>query len=109
MQDTPAQFPQVSLATLFGVFFYIGAPSFGGGVVAYLREHLVSRRKWLDEDHFLASLEIGQTVPGLVSTNVSVIVGSHLRGVGGGGRAARGVGPSRALGVFFSWLGFLSA
>ena len=100
MQDTPAQFPQVSLAKLFGVFFYIGATSFGGGVVAYLREHLVSRRKWLDEDHFLASLEIGQTVPGLVSTNVSVIVGSHLRGVAGAVAAAVGMTLPGAIVVF---------
>src|ERR1700687_3262596 len=100
MQDTPAQFPQVSLAKLFGVFFYIGATSFGGGVVAYLREHLVSRRKWLDEDHFLASLEIGQTVPGLVSTNVSVLVGSHLRGVAGAVAAAVGMTLPGAIVVF---------
>ena len=100
MQDTPAQTSKVSLARIFGVFFYIGATSFGGGVVAYLREHLVSRRKWLDEDHFLASLEIGQTVPGLVSTNVSVIVGSHLRGVAGAITAAVGMTLPGAIVVF---------
>jgi chromate transporter len=100
MQDAPAQASRVSLAKLFGVFFYIGATSFGGGVVAYLREHLVSRQKWLDEDHFLASLEIGQTVPGLVSTNVSVIVGSHLRGVAGAIAAAVGMTLPGAIVVF---------
>jgi chromate transporter len=100
MQDAPAQIPKVSLTKLFGVFFYIGATSFGGGVVAYLREHLVSRRKWLDEDHFLATLEIGQTVPGLVSTNVSVIVGSHLRGVAGAIAAAVGMTLPGAIVVF---------
>jgi chromate transporter len=107
MQDAPAQGPNVSLAKLFGVFFYIGATSFGGGVVAYLREHLVSRRKWLDEDHFLATLEIGQTVPGLVSTNVSVIVGSHLRGVAGAVVAAVGMTLPGAIVVFI--LGLLYA
>lgn len=100
MQDAPAQAPKVSLAKIFGVFFYIGATSFGGGVVAYLREHLVSRLRWLDEDHFLASLEIGQTVPGLVSTNVSVIVGSHLRGVAGAIAAAIGMTLPGAIVVF---------
>jgi chromate transporter len=100
MQDAPAQASRVSLVKLFGVFFYIGATSFGGGVVAYLREHLVSRQKWLDEDHFLASLEIGQTVPGLVSTNVSVIVGSHLRGVAGAIAAAVGMTLPGAIVVF---------
>jgi chromate transporter len=83
MNDLPAEPPKISLAKLFGVFFYIGATSFGGGVVAYLREHLVSRQKWMDEDHFLAAYEIATTVPGLIATNVAVIVGSHLRGVAG--------------------------
>ena len=71
MNDAPTQAPNVSLAKLFGVFFYIGATSFGGGVIAYLREHLVSRQKWLDERHFLAALEISQTVPGLLFRPIS--------------------------------------
>ncbi len=90
----------VSLAKLFGVFFYIGATSFGGGVVAYLREHLVERQKWLDEDHFLAALEIGQTVPGLMATNVSVIVGSRLRGIRGSIAAVTGMTIPGAIVVF---------
>ncbi len=105
--DAPAEAPKVSLAKLFWVFFYIGATSFGGGVVAYLREHLVVRRKWLDEDHFLACLEIGQTVPGLVSTNVSVIVGSRLRGVSGAVASAVGMTLPGAIVVFI--LGLLYA
>lgn len=107
MKDAPAQAPKVSLAKLFGVFLYIGATSFGGGVIAYLREHLVTRQKWLDEDHFLGSLEIGQTVPGLVSTNVAVIVGSHLRGVTGAIAAAVGMTLPGAIFVFI--LGLLYA
>ena len=47
---------QPTILQLFSVFLYIGATSFGGGVIAYLREHLVERQKWLDHDHFLASL-----------------------------------------------------
>ena len=90
----------ISLARLFLVFLYIGATSFGGGVVAYLREHLVERQKWLDEDHFLATLEIAETVPGLISTNVSVIVGSRLRGVAGAIVAVVGVTLPGAVVVF---------
>src|ERR1700720_3983538 len=101
MKDAPAHAQNVSLAKLFSVFFYIGAISFGGGVIAYLRDHLVFRQKWLDEDNFLAAFEIGQTAPGLISTNVSVIVGSHLRGVAGGGAGAGGVALSGGDTVFF--------
>jgi chromate transporter len=99
--------PGVSLAKLFTVFLYVGATSFGGGVVAYLREHLVVRQKWLDDDHFLAALEIGQTIPGLVSTNVSVIVGSRLRGVKGAIVSALGMILPGAVSVFI--LGLLYA
>src|SRR5580700_6949515 len=97
----------ISLARLFRVFLYIGATSFGGGVIAYLREHLVERQKWLDEDHFLATLEIAETVPGLISTNVSVIVGSRLRGVAGAIVAVVGVTLPGAVVVFV--LGLLYA
>lgn len=70
----------VSLARIFGIFALIGLTSFGGGIVAYLRRALVEQHRWLDEDEFMAALEISQTLPGLNSTNVSVIVGRKLRG-----------------------------
>jgi chromate transporter len=99
--------PTISLAKIFWVFVYIGATSFGGGLVAYLREHLVERKRWLDEDQFLAVLEIGETVPGLISTNVSVIVGSRLGGAPGAFVAAVGMTLPGAVAVFV--LGLLYA
>ena len=75
--------PRVSLGKLFSVFALIGVTSFGGGIVAYLRRALVDKEKWLDEDGFMAALEISQTLPGLNSTNMSVIVGRKLRGPAG--------------------------
>src|SRR6266481_4269105 len=100
MKDAPAHAKNVSLSKLFSVFFYIGAISFGGGVIAYLREHLVLRQKWLDEDHFLATCEIGQTVPGIIATNIAVIVGNRLRGVTGAIAAAVGMTLPGAIVVF---------
>ena len=75
--------PRISLSKLFSVFALIGVTSFGGGIVAYLRRALVDKEKWLDEDGFMAALEIAQTLPGLNSTNMSVIVGRKLRGPAG--------------------------
>lgn len=75
--------PAVSLGRIFRVFALIGVTSFGGGIVAYLRHALVEKEKWLDEDGFMAALEISQTLPGLNSTNMSVIVGRKLRGAAG--------------------------
>ncbi len=78
----PAASP-ISLGRIFRVFAQIGVTSFGGGIVAYLRHALVEKEKWLDEDRFMAALEISQTLPGLNSTNMSVIVGRQLRGAAG--------------------------
>jgi chromate transporter len=73
----------VSLGMIFWTFLTAGAISFGGGVVAYLREYTVSDSKWLDDDAFLDALEISQTLPGLNAVNMSVIIGDNLRGIPG--------------------------
>ena len=100
LKGTSTGTPEVSLAKLFRVFLYIGATSFGGSVIAYLHDHLVSRQKWLDEDQFLAAYEIGTTVPGVIATNVAVIVGSHLCGVRGAIAAAVAMTVPGAIFVF---------
>lgn len=82
---------RVSLAEIFQTFLVIGATSFGGGVVAYLRQALVVQKGWLDDDQFMSSLEISQTLPGLNATNMSVLVGSRLRGVPGAIAALAGM------------------
>jgi chromate transporter len=68
---------------IFATFLFIGATSFGGGVVAYLRENLVSGRGWLDDDEFVRVMEISQTLPGLNATNMSVLIGDRLAGLPG--------------------------
>ena len=88
----PAAVPaRVSLGDIFRTFLVIGATSFGGGVVAYLRQTLVTQRGWLDDDQFMSALEISQTLPGLNATNMSVLVGSRLRGVPGACAAFAGM------------------
>ena len=91
MSESPGAPARVSLGSIFWTFLVIGASSFGGGMVAYLREMLVSRRRWLDDESFITALEIGQTLPGLNSTNISIIVGDSLRGVPGAVAAFLGI------------------
>jgi chromate transporter len=81
----------VSLGMIFRTFLTAGAISFGGGVVAYLREYTVSDTKWLDDDAFLDALEISQTLPGLNAVNISVIIGDNLRGIPGAIAAVAGL------------------
>ena len=74
---------RVSLSQIFRVFLTAGAISFGGGVVGYLREYIVHGEGWLDDDDFLDALELSETLPGLNSVNMSVIMGDRLRGAAG--------------------------
>lgn len=76
----PGAAGRIGLGEIFLAFLELGATSFGGGVVAYLRQALVERRGWLDEETFLAGLELSQILPGLNATNMSVYVGERLRG-----------------------------
>ena len=77
-QDTGTK-PTVSLGQIFFVFLSIGATSFGG-VVPYLRDALVTKRRWLDDKEFVEQLSISQSLPGLNATNLAVLVGQKLHG-----------------------------
>jgi chromate transporter len=73
----------VALRHIFLEFLLIGATSFGGGVVAYLRNGLVEKRRWLDDRAFVELLSISQSLPGLNSTNMAILVGDRLKGFRG--------------------------
>lgn len=79
----PLEIEPVTLGRLFRVFFVLGITSFGGGVVAYLRQALVVKQRWMDDETFLSGLELSQTLPGLNATNMSIYMGERLRGVPG--------------------------
>jgi chromate transporter len=76
-RDTPGP---PSLPTLFISFLTIGTTSIGGGLVGWIRRELVARRAWIDDTQFLAYYGLSQIVPGATNVNLSVIIGSHLRG-----------------------------
>lgn len=103
----PPMVEPVTLARLFRVFFVLGATSFGGGVVAYLRQALVVKERWLDDETFLSGLELSQTLPGLNATNMSIYMGERLRGIPGAlvallGMCLPGTVIVLALGMLYS-------
>ena len=91
MNEAAESTPQVGLGELFRLFLTIGAISFGGGVVAYMREYFVRNKHWMDDDDFLDALEVSETLPGLNSINMSVVVGDRLRGIPGAALATLGM------------------
>ncbi len=79
----PAPSRKVAVLDIFLTFLLVGATSFGGGVVAYLRGALVAKKKWLDDVEFLELMSISNTLPGLNATNMSILAGDRLGGTGG--------------------------
>jgi chromate transporter len=75
--------PQVSLGTIFWIFFQIGSLSVGGGLTAWLYREIVENRKLMSEADFMGALTLAQVLPGINMANLSVYVGQRLRGVEG--------------------------
>jgi chromate transporter len=88
--DAPSS-PPVTIGRIFAAFLLIGATSFGGGVVAYLRASLVGKHAWVDDETFVELLSISQSLPGLNATNMAVLVGDRLRGAPGAIAAICGI------------------
>jgi len=73
-----------SLTNLFLSFLELGATAFGGpGMVPYIGNMAVEKRKWLDEQTFRDGVALCQTIPGATAMQVSAYVGFRARGVAG--------------------------
>src|SRR5262245_24351656 len=96
----PAPHGGAGVAEIFLGFLAIGATSFGGGVLAYLRSSLVERHRWVDDPTFVQVLSISQSLPGLNSTNVAILVGDRLRGGAGALAAMAGICLPGGLAMF---------
>jgi hypothetical protein len=66
-----------SLAELALLFLRLGATAFGGPAahIAMMRDEVVSRRKWLTEEHFLDLLGATNLIPGPNSTEMAIHIG----------------------------------
>jgi chromate transporter len=97
---------RVSPWKLFLAFLAVGATSIGGGMLAHIRQAVVVREGWLSEEEFLESYGLCQTVPGLHTTNLAVLIGDRLGGIWGALAAlaaimAPGAGIVLGLSTFF--------
>jgi chromate transporter len=78
---------------LFLTFAFIGATNFGGGIamLPMFRREVVEKRDWLTEDEIADVFSIAQCLPGIIATNIAVLVGYKQAGVRGAISAAIGV------------------
>ena len=61
---------------LFLVFLKIGAFTFGGGyaMIPLIRNEVVGKKLWLDDDEFMDMLAIAQSLPGPIALNTALFV-----------------------------------
>lgn len=90
MQQPPAE-PRIGLGRIFAAFLRLGATSFGGGTAGWLYRDIVLRRRWIDDQSFLALLGIGQVLPGSNGVTLTVLIGDRLRGSPGAALALLGL------------------
>jgi chromate transporter len=106
VSKAPVQPIHVTLGQIFRVFLIIGGISFGGGLIAYLRNSLVIKNRWIDDVTFVEMLSISQSLPGPYSVNVGILVGDRLRGFAGAMAAAVGFCLPGALFMFAVGVGY---
>jgi chromate transporter len=92
--------PAPRVHEIFFAFLLIGATSFGGAVVAHVRNNIVSKRQWIDDRTFVELLTISQTLPGLITANMAMLIGDRLAGTFGATAALAGVCLPGALLMF---------
>ena len=76
--------------SIFFNFAAVGLRGFGG-VMPYVYEELVERKKWLKDDEFTELIAIGQILPGANVTNFAAMFGYRVAGLAGAGSAVLGL------------------
>ena len=81
------------LLPLFLTFFQIGLFTFGGGyaMIANIREVVVDKKHWLDEEELVQIITIAESTPGPIAINLATYVGYKKQGFWGSLCATLGV------------------
>ena len=81
------------LFSLFLTFFQIGLFTFGGGyaMIANIREVVVDKKHWLDDDELMQVITIAESTPGPIAINLATYVGYKKQGFWGSLCATLGV------------------
>ncbi|MGX7393629.1 chromate transporter [Carnobacterium mobile] len=71
--------------TLFSSTLTLSAFTFGGGyvIVPLMQKRFVKELNWIDEEEMMDLVAIGQSAPGPIAVNASIIVGYRMAGIPG--------------------------
>lgn len=74
-----------TLWILFKTCFEISACTFGGGmvIISLLQKKFVEELQWIDQEEVMDMVAIGQSSPGVMAVNVSIIIGYRIAGIKG--------------------------
>lgn len=78
---------------LFGIFFKIGAFTFGGGhaMIPLIKREICEKRKYLEEEKLLDMVAVCESTPGPVAVNMATYIGFKRAGFFGAALATFGV------------------
>ena len=81
------------MASLFAVFFKIGAFTFGGGyaMIPLIQREVVENKKWITDEDILEIVAIAESTPGPIAINAATFVGYKVAGFFGALFATFGV------------------
>lgn len=81
------------LLELFLTFAKIGLFTFGGGyaMIAQIKEVVVERKSWLDEEELMQVITVAESTPGPIAINMATYVGYKKKGILGSVMATLGV------------------
>jgi chromate transporter len=99
------------LLDIFLTFFKIGAFTFGGGyaMLPIIQKEIVDNKKWFNDEEFLDSIAVTNSLPGLLAVNCATFVGYRVAGFAGAISAVLGaVVPSfviiLVIAIFFGYI-----
>lgn len=76
--------PEISLLELFGIFFYVGLFTIGGGLVAItLMQEAIVERGLVSPEQFYNMVAISESTPGPIGVNMATFLGFEFYGVPG--------------------------
>lgn len=77
---------KVSIWELMTTFLTIGSITIGGGPggLSITQSYIVDKKKWITQEEMFDFITMGQSMPGVITVNISLFVGHKLRGYKGG-------------------------
>lgn len=82
-----------ALLRIYCSFFRVGALTFGGGysIIPMLEKEAIDRYRWLNKEELLDFFAVSQCIPGIIASNMAIMVGNKAGGVPGAAAAVLGV------------------